>query len=168
MVLPRYPKFSFSETISPNPNNERLGYKGTNFIQLTGTLLVTFVVSSFAYFVFKMVNFLFKKHYENPKIRSAASHWWKLREKILNVLVKFCSEGYLEICNPLFIAISGFRVQQEADWVAFVAQYAGISILMIPFALIYFLNSNFDDLDNIDFRSKYGFLYKDLKINTKY
>ena len=90
-----------------------------------------------------------------------------LRDKIVGVFSKLLTEGYLEISIPVLISISGFKAQNQDDWVALVAQYAFLGLFALPFAIIFFMCSNFEDLGDETFRANYGLLYKDLKIRTK-
>ena len=65
--------FDFSETISPIEHFESLGYEGSNFIQMTGSLLINIAIAIVTALVMKFLNFMSVKCKRYPTMRRFGS-----------------------------------------------------------------------------------------------
>jgi hypothetical protein len=161
-------KLGCSETESIIENFERLDYKGTNFIDLVGSILINLVQGLLVLLIFNLINLYFKKNYQDPKKRSIWSKLFFLKKHIISFTAKLISQGYLEMLIPLFISLNAFEVQENisGDQISLIIQYLMITILILPFAISGFIIKNFTFINVEVFQKKYGFLYKDLKTRT--
>lgn len=96
--------FHFSKTFSPIEHFESLGYEGSNFIEMTGSLLINLTIAIFTALVMKILYLVTIKNYQRPSMS-------RLGAKLSNnntvaAIFMIYLQGYLEMLICCMISLS--------------------------------------------------------------
>ena len=87
--------FDFSETESPIDHFETLGYEGSNFIQMTGSVLINILIAAFTAIVVRIANYVALKLRAFKYMRILGS---KLKfENTIGAILMIYLQGFLEM-----------------------------------------------------------------------
>ena len=181
--------FDFSWTKSPIEHFETLGYEGSNFIEMTGSVLINISLAIFTAIVVRLLNKLAILLINYRTMRSFGSKL-KIGNAIGAILMIYL-QGYLEMLICCITSISqiewtGWQESQSRlleenneennellimtssdKFAAIFTILSALILSILPILIFWVITNNFKTLREPETQEKYGFLYEGLATRTK-
>ena len=170
--------FDFKETESLNLTFEQFEYGNLNFLMNSGSMGIAVFLVIIYFFVFMCLDKSSKRNYRSRTCRKVGI-WSKGKIEFRIPLLTMLVEGYIDVTISAYLGMVALYRSYEKDeliewfsnptdgFLATITILTFITVIIIPFYINWRLTSNFEQLDNEEFRETYGVYYDDYKIETK-
>ena len=155
---------SFSETEPICDQFEELDYGGTNFISNLGSIYYAFPFTGLCLILLALLKLLSKRGYQRPL------EWYlKLKTFLIKLILAILYESYLELHLSSTISVANLLFSSHSgDWIgASTSILVAIVVNIFPFGLMCFLYCKKSQLEDEEFKARFGIVYEGLDTSRK-
>ena len=148
--------FEFSETESPIEHFENLGYEGSNFVMMSGSLLINICITVSLSIVLHIIDFVCRKFYKFSFARNVGSKI--VKSSAIGAIITFYLQGYLEMLICCITSIremkfNQFEKENGSDKFAYIFSVGSLVLLGLLLIFVTFMSYWTNRLNMIELKT---------------